>query len=611
LLCGFPEKLFSPKALKPDDALGAGGHGAPRITWILSFSEQRFLLAGGVIMGKKTIGLLACLLALGGLWGWTSPAQALYPPAQSGFTASRSGNTINYSVTDPFTNKTVSGSWTLDLAGGVVDDPVVSGGIVAWRSGNGTSINGQFFYDTVYYRIYDPGRGKWMAGQHSMTVGYNRFVYPLKVGDGVVAFKTEHQVDPDPSSDICWGVTCVTYNPVDGTWPEDNYALVVPNGSDRTVENLRVQDGVVAWPNTPLDNNYDVHMRIFDPQLQQWIGHDLNWSLILNLDWIEIENGTVHVRGNGYWSDEYYIYDMANHSWEDSDQYICAPFAYFVAWPYWGGYPPLKVCFWDQSIAVDGASWAWNFGEGGFSSDRSPVYTYNAPGNYTATLLLPQYQGEDRVYQYTINVKPVPTFTGGIQINGGATYTNSMNVSLALQFSSPTGAQMRFHNPLFSPLLNNFWFDWQPYSPTASWSFFYPFDGEHSVTVQFQDINGFLSDTYSASIILDTTPPAGTLTLNDGQATTNNPNVRVQFSATDANGVSQMRWRCYNEGDNLLPPWTWKPYAATDTTVKFDAKPGNKVVDVQFQDVAGNISEYQKTIWLKSRALPFLNLLLH
>ena len=49
------------------------------------------------------------------------------------------------------------------------------------------------------------------------------------------------------------------------------------------------------------------------------------------------------------------------------------------------GPAPLKVSFSDLSMGQP-TSWAWDFGDGGSSTDQDPMHTYGQPGSYTVTL---------------------------------------------------------------------------------------------------------------------------------------------------------------------------------------------------------------------------------
>lgn len=52
------------------------------------------------------------------------------------------------------------------------------------------------------------------------------------------------------------------------------------------------------------------------------------------------------------------------------------------------GAPPLEVTFTDETVAgsFEISAWAWDFGDGGTSTEESPAYTYETPGVYTVSL---------------------------------------------------------------------------------------------------------------------------------------------------------------------------------------------------------------------------------
>jgi len=70
-------------------------------------------------------------------------------------------------------------------------------------------------------------------------------------------------------------------------------------------------------------------------------------------------------------------------------------------------------------------------------------------------------------------------------------------------------------------------------------------NGDKSVWVEFKDNAGNISGSAATGdhILLDTTPPTGTLVINGNATATNNAHVNLTLSATDAiSGVSQMRF---------------------------------------------------------------------
>ena len=86
-----------------------------------------------------------------------------------------------------------------------------------------------------------------------------------------------------------------------------------------------------------------------------------------------------------------------------------APTAAFVATPTTGT-APLTVDFADVSSGGP-TSWAWTFGDGGTSTQRSPAHTYAAPGTFTATLTAANAQGSDSESR-TVTVTEAPTTIG-------------------------------------------------------------------------------------------------------------------------------------------------------------------------------------------------------
>lgn len=84
-----------------------------------------------------------------------------------------------------------------------------------------------------------------------------------------------------------------------------------------------------------------------------------------------------------------------------------APTARFTADPT-SGRAPLTVRFRDQSPG-NPTRWEWNFGDGGSSSGQNPVYIYNTPGTYTASLRVSNLAGSDsRSIKITVTEMPSP-----------------------------------------------------------------------------------------------------------------------------------------------------------------------------------------------------------
>ena len=171
-----------------------------------------------------------------------------------------------------------------------------------------------------------------------------------------------------------------------------------------------------------------------------------------------------------------------------------------------------------------------------------------------------------------------------ISINEGDEYTNSTSVTLYLQYSDNEGIdQVRYSNDGIS------YTNWEQPSETKSWTLLSE-DGIKTVYAQIRDRAGLNSNFVSDTIILDTTPPTGSIEINNGASSTTSTSVTITPSATDANGVNQMRLR-NNIGD--WSDWTEVSIKTWTLTSGF----GLKTVFAQFKDNTGLISsEFAATI---------------
>ena len=76
-------------------------------------------------------------------------------------------------------------------------------------------------------------------------------------------------------------------------------------------------------------------------------------------------------------------------------KYLPAPTADFSGTPR-SGTKPLTVNFTDLSQYTGSiSSWAWNFGDGGSSTQKNPSHTYNTAGSYTVSLTVTDQNGTD------------------------------------------------------------------------------------------------------------------------------------------------------------------------------------------------------------------------
>jgi hypothetical protein len=174
-----------------------------------------------------------------------------------------------------------------------------------------------------------------------------------------------------------------------------------------------------------------------------------------------------------------------------------------------------------------------------------------------------------------------PAPGGSITIDSGAIATASTSVTLGVSWMA--GAEdvksMRLRAK------GDSWGNWQDLAAKISWTL-PSVEGAHTVEVQFLDEVGRTSSTRSDSILLDRTPPEGTIIVDDGVPWVNDLDVDVALMFTDSlAGVSHVRLR--NEGEG----WSgWSP--ATDfLSWSIPAGDGPKLVEAQAKDHAGNTSD--------------------
>jgi hypothetical protein len=224
------------------------------------------------------------------------------------------------------------------------------------------------------------------------------------------------------------------------------------------------------------------------------------------------------------------------------------------------------------------------------STDGQPYITTESANN-TLEFWSIDYEGYEEPHNILTEIKLDKTApTGSITINNGDIYTNLTSVILTLTAIDATSGVY-----LFRYSNDGLWDteSWEDPSQTKAW-ILSPGDGMKTVYFQIKDRTGLISETYSDSIILDSTSPTGTITINDGAVYTTTNRVKLTLSATDAmSGIAEIRFSNEN--------FVWSPWE-NFTASKFwtlTAGDGTKTVYYQIKDIAGSISDtYFDTIVL-------------
>jgi len=172
----------------------------------------------------------------------------------------------------------------------------------------------------------------------------------------------------------------------------------------------------------------------------------------------------------------------------------------------------------------------------------------------------------------TVTVDTVGPTNPTLSIDGGKTYATSRNVTLTISASGAT--KMKISNYAnFSDAT------WETYATTKSWQLL-PSDGTKTVYINFRDEAGANSST-SDSIILDTTLPTPSLTINEGASSTNNATVTLSITAS---GATYMK---IDNDTNFANMTNWIPKANTYTFTIPNTE-GVHTVYLKVKDDAGN-----------------------
>ncbi len=172
--------------------------------------------------------------------------------------------------------------------------------------------------------------------------------------------------------------------------------------------------------------------------------------------------------------------------------------------------------------------------------------------------------------------------TGTVVINENKSVTNSTAVTLKLTWADKGGSgasRMKFSNDAVA------WTAWEPLAATKAWTL--PAgDGYKTVRAMFRDAAGNNSAVCSDYIRLDTTPPTGSILINNGAATTKSKNVSLGLTWSDGTGSGVARMRFSIDGAH----WTAWEILKTPRAYTLPPALGYYTVRAQFLDGGNNYS---------------------
>jgi len=182
-------------------------------------------------------------------------------------------------------------------------------------------------------------------------------------------------------------------------------------------------------------------------------------------------------------------------------------------------------------------------------------------------------------YSDTITLDSKPP-SGTMRINGGAAITNNRTLIITLTASDVTSSvEGVCLKETVIPCLPQ---EFIPFGEQVPFQLQVSPDGKKTVYATLRDMAGKLSKRLKGSILVDTTPPDGTIVINGGKPTSPTPAVALRLKALKA---TQMQLSL----DGGASWGAWEKFAASKKIV-LQATSGLQTVGVKFMDAAGNIS---------------------
>ena len=229
----------------------------------------------------------------------------------------------------------------------------------------------------------------------------------------------------------------------------------------------------------------------------------------------------------------------------------------------------------------------------GFQPDLSDAEW--EPFKYNKFVDIPDSEGELVVYaslqDKAGNISPVekakiivdtsPPAGASVIINKGAKVTNDPGMRVRLSIHAMDAYKMQISN---TGQFN--YSDWEDYVPEKNWMIGPKKEEKKTVYVRFADKATNISEPIQASILVDLTPPDGTIEINQGAKFTHTRKVSVKIYSKDAAVV-----RIVGAGIKNAPYQKTEEDGSMVRTVELDSLDGRKFIKVFFRDNAGNINQ--------------------
>lgn len=183
--------------------------------------------------------------------------------------------------------------------------------------------------------------------------------------------------------------------------------------------------------------------------------------------------------------------------------------------------------------------------------------------------------------------------TGAVKINSGATFTKSNRITLSIR-ASDTGFGIGYMK-ISSDASE--WTGWLGYKTSYAWSLTNGayggsgVQGKRYVYIKFKDKAGNISTTKYDTIIYDSYPPRGLVSINYGASYTRSRYINLYLKGSDA--TSGTRWVKFSNNGSKWTGWLdykrlYVKWNFTSSKYGGNSSKGRKYVYVIFRDRAGN-----------------------
>lgn len=193
--------------------------------------------------------------------------------------------------------------------------------------------------------------------------------------------------------------------------------------------------------------------------------------------------------------------------------------------------------------------------------------------------LIDEAGNHSEVAQAKVILDRIPPNVTEININDGSAWATSVKVDINMDVEDVSHMQINNTTAISNMEI------WEKFEPTkVDWSLI-PGDGPKTVYMRFKDESNNISEVFTALITLDTKPPTGEITINEGSKFVNNADKLVNIKIISEDGKG---FQITNKPD--FTDIKLEPFVPEINSWVLDGEDGVKTVFLRLRDEAGNFS---------------------